>query len=247
MTSILRGTLAALAFTSTIWLTAMPAAADDFETCGKASGEEAIAACTRAIASGRYGGRRLAALLTNRCAEWPDLQENDKAIEDCSEALRLDPNIPDAYSNRGHAFFGKGQYDRAIADLNEAVRLSPDDAELLNNRGLAYNDSGRYDRAIEDFDRAIRLSPKLTAAFYNRGNAYRRKGQYDRSIEDYDSAIRLDANYTEAFFNRGVSWERKGNLQRALADYKKASELAPSDPDGPEAVKRVTKALGSRT
>ena len=181
---------------STIGLTA-PASADDYETCSKASGSEAIAACTRAIDSGRYGGRKLAGLLTNRCAEWPDLKENDKAIEDCSKALQIDPSIPDAYSNRGHAFFAKGQYDRAIDDLNEAVKLSPDDAEILNNRGLAYNDSGRYDRAIEDFDHAIRLSPKLAPAFYNRGNAYRRKGRYDRSIDDYDAAIRLDANYTK--------------------------------------------------
>jgi hypothetical protein len=44
MTSILRGTLAALAFTSTVWLAATPAAADDADTCEKASGDEAIAA-----------------------------------------------------------------------------------------------------------------------------------------------------------------------------------------------------------
>jgi tetratricopeptide (TPR) repeat protein len=245
MMPILQGTLAALTLISTVALTA-PATADDFETCSKASGREAIAACTRAIDTGRYSGRRLAGLLTNRCAELPDVQENDKAIEDCSKAIQIDPNIPDAYSNRGHAYFAKGQYDRAIDDLNEAVRLSPDDAEVLNNRGLAYSDSGRYDRAIDDFDHAIRLSPKLTPAFYNRGNAYRRKGQYDRSIEDYDSAVRLDANYTEAFFNRGISWERKGDLQRALADFNKVSEIAPSDPDAPKAIERVTKALSGR-
>src|SRR5471032_486615 len=62
MTSILRGTLAALAFTSTVWLAATPAAADDYEACAKASGDEAIAACARAIDSGRYSGRQLAEL-----------------------------------------------------------------------------------------------------------------------------------------------------------------------------------------
>jgi hypothetical protein len=49
MTSILRGTLAAPAFTSTVWLAATPAVADDVDTCEKAPGDEAIAACTRAI------------------------------------------------------------------------------------------------------------------------------------------------------------------------------------------------------
>src|SRR5687767_2043593 len=76
MTSMLRGTLAPLAFTSTVWLAAPAAAADDRETCLKESGDAAIAACTRAINSGRYSGRQLAVLLVNRCAEWPDKQEN---------------------------------------------------------------------------------------------------------------------------------------------------------------------------
>src|SRR5215468_6224374 len=73
MTPILRGTLAALALTSTVWLAATRAAADDFETCARASGDQAIAACTRAINSGRYSGRELADLFNNRCAELSDL------------------------------------------------------------------------------------------------------------------------------------------------------------------------------
>src|SRR5215510_2192721 len=39
-------------------------AGDDADTCKQASGDVAIAACTRAIASGRYAGHYLAKLLT---------------------------------------------------------------------------------------------------------------------------------------------------------------------------------------
>src|SRR4051812_32943008 len=109
MTSILRGTLAALAFTSTVWLMGGAAAADDLDTCESESGDLAIAACSRAIDSGQYSGRRLAMLLTNRCAEWPDKHENDKAIDDCSRALEIDPTSAGAFSNRGHAYHDKGQ------------------------------------------------------------------------------------------------------------------------------------------
>ena len=207
-----RRALAALAFTSTVWLAATPAVADDYDTCGKASGDEAIAACTRSINSGRYSGRQLAALFANRCAELTNMQESDKAIEDCSQAIQLNPNGADAFSNRGGAYRAKGQYDRAIEDLNQAIRLNPN----------------------------------LADAFYNRGIAYRRKGQYDRAIDDYSQAIRLNPNYAAAFYNRGLSWERKNDLQRALVDFKKFSELAPSDPDGPKAVERVTNALSGR-
>ena len=211
MTSILRGTLAALTFTSTVWLAATPAAADDYETCAQASGDQAIAACTRAIDSGRYSGRELAALFTNRCVELNDTQ-GDKAIADCSQAIRLDPDGAAAFSGRAGAYRAIGQYDRAIEDMNQAIRLSPNDADMFNNRGLAHHENGQYDRAIEDFNQTIRLAPNEAIAFYN----------------------------------RGMSWERKNDLQRALADFRKFSELAPSDPDGPKAIERVTKALSGR-
>jgi tetratricopeptide (TPR) repeat protein len=177
MTSILRGTLAALTLTSTVWLAVTPAAADDYETCAKASGDQAIAACTRAIDSGRYSGRQLAVLFTNRCVELNDTQ-SDKAIADCSQAIRLDPNGADAFSGRAGAYRAKRQYDRAIEDFNQTIRLSPNEAI--------------------------------------------------------------------AFYNRGMSWERKNDLQRALADFKTFTELATSDPDGPRAIARVTKALSGR-
>ena len=60
MTSILRHSLAALAFASAVWSAATPAAAaGDLETCREASGDQAIATCTRVIDSGRYGGPEL--------------------------------------------------------------------------------------------------------------------------------------------------------------------------------------------
>src|SRR6187401_1558794 len=245
MTSILRGTLAALTFTSTVWLTATPAAADDYETCAKASGDQAIAACTRAIDSGRYSGRQLVVLFTNRCVELNDTQ-SDKAIADCSQAIRLDPNGAAAFSGRAGAYRAKGQYDRAIEDMNQAIRLNPNLAAAFYNRGNTHQHEDQHERAIEDFSQAIRLNPNYADALLNRGVAYYAADQYDRAIEDFNQTIRLNPNEATAFCNRGMSWERKNDLQRALADFRTFSELAPSDPDGPKAIERVTKALSGR-
>jgi tetratricopeptide (TPR) repeat protein len=178
MPSILRCTLAALAVASTVWLAATPATADDIESCAKTSGDESIAACTRAINLGRHDDPEFAFLFNNRCIEWVKKQESDKAIEDCSQAIRLQPDFAWAFNNRGGAYLLKDQYDRAIEDFDQAIRLCPD--------------------------------------------------------------------YASAFYNRALSWERKSDLQRALADFKKFAELDPSDPDGPEAIKRVTKASSRR-
>jgi uncharacterized caspase-like protein len=47
------------------------------------------------------------------------------AIEDFTQAIRLDPNMAAAYYNRGNAYYRKGDYDRAIADYEAALRIEP--------------------------------------------------------------------------------------------------------------------------
>ena len=53
------------------------------------------------------------------------------------QALKLNPNYPDALNNRGIAYIGKGQYDRAIQDFDQAIKLNPKDADAIKNRAEA--------------------------------------------------------------------------------------------------------------
>ena len=227
MTSILRGTLTALGFAAAVLLAATPAAANDVDTCETASGDEAIAACTRAIKSGRYSGRELAALLNMRCFELNGKRESDKAIADCSQAIRLHENYASAFFNRGNAYRAAAEYDRSIEDYSQVIRLDPNDTDAIINRGNSYNNKGQYDRAIEDYDQAIRLKPSDADAFINRGVAYKAKGQYDRAIADYDQAIRLSPNDAAAFYNRGIAYDDKRQYDRAIEDFDQAIRLNP--------------------
>ena len=43
--------------------------------------------------------------------------DKERAIADFDTAIKLNPKDADVYTNRGLAYFDKGQYDRAIADL----------------------------------------------------------------------------------------------------------------------------------
>jgi tetratricopeptide (TPR) repeat protein len=66
----------------------------------------------------------------------------DRAIEDLDQAIRLNPNFAEAFSNRGNAYTNKGQPDRAIQDLDQAIRLNPNYAGAFRNRGLAKRAKG---------------------------------------------------------------------------------------------------------
>ncbi|MDP2277030.1 MAG: tetratricopeptide repeat protein, partial [Nitrospirota bacterium] len=125
--------------------------------------------------------------------------EHDKAIEAYTSAIALNPNLAEAYTNRGAAYADKDQYDRAIEDYNKAISINSNLAGYYYNRGNAYYDKGQYDRAIEDYNKAISINSNLAGDYTNRGAAYADKGQYDRAIEDYNKAIALNPNLAEAY------------------------------------------------
>ncbi len=59
----------------------------------------------------------------------------DGALKDYTEAIRLKPDLAEAYNNRGVARAAKGDPDGALKDCTEAIRLKPDYAGAYNNRG----------------------------------------------------------------------------------------------------------------
>jgi len=152
----------------------------------------------------------------------------DRAIEDLTQATRLDPNNSVVYGERGTAYAHKGDYDRAIADYTQTLSLDPNNAVAYNNRGGVYNDKGDYDRAIADFNQAIKLNPHYAMPHTNRGNAYTMKGDLDKAIADYTQAIQLDPNYATTYSNRGSAYNDKGDFDRAIADCTQAIRLDPN-------------------
>ena len=150
-----------------------------------------------------------------------------KAIGYLNEAIRLKPDIAEAYYNRGLAYEKIGQYKQAIENYTEAIRLEPDYTTAYNNRGNAYNKLGQPQRAIKDFNEAIRLKPDYSDAYNNRGGAYGNFGQPQRAIKDFNEAIRLKPDDATAYYNRGVAYNDLGKYQLEIEDYNEAIRLKP--------------------
>ena len=85
-----------------------------------------------------------------------DVQQ-ELAIQDYTEAIRLDPQYAIAYYTRGYAYYDLGQYERAIQDYDEAIRLNPQYANAYYNRGGSYEALGKTKEAERDFQIAKKL------------------------------------------------------------------------------------------
>jgi tetratricopeptide (TPR) repeat protein len=203
--------------------------ANDYDICHRSQGDPAIAACTRAILSGRFSGRDLAYLLGNRGAEYLRKDDYDRAFADINHAIRLDPSKAVNFRNRANIYHRKKDYDRALVDYNQAIRLNSRYADAFQDRARLYYNKSEFDRAIADLNEAIRLEPD-SDKFVDRGDAYYNKGDYDRAISDYSEAIRLSpespAPYASRCWTRGAA---NRQLSDALADCNKSLSLRPGD------------------
>jgi tetratricopeptide (TPR) repeat protein len=119
------------------------------------------------------------------------LGEPATALGPFDEAIRLDPNLADAYTNRGASYNALGQYQRAIQDLDEAIKLNPRMALAYNNRGNSFGNLDQLQRSIEDYDEAIRLNPQFALAYSNRALAYTYLGRDDDARSDIERGTEL--------------------------------------------------------
>ena len=169
--------------------------------------------------------------------------QTDEAFKQYQEAIRLNPDDPNAHNNLGNALVKKGQIDEAITQIQEALRLKPDYAEAHNTLGAALHKMGQIDEAISQLQEALRLKPDYAEAHNNLGTALGEKGQIDEAISQYQEAIRLKPDYALAHNNLGIALYRKGRASEAIRQFQEALRLKP---DYADARKNLDVALATK-
>ena len=109
-------------------------------------------------------------------------------MPDCTKAIKLDPKMTFAYTNRGIAFRIQKKPDltAALADFNKAIELSPAYAVAIAGRGEVYRLQGKLDRAVADFNKALTLSPNDGFTLAHLGYALFAKGDASGAIVNHE-------------------------------------------------------------
>jgi tetratricopeptide (TPR) repeat protein len=206
------------------------ASQNDYDDCMQhADPDRTIAGCSRIIDDIGESNRNRRIAYDNRGTAWHIKGNNNRAIADYSEAIKLNPKDALAYDNRGTAWRDEGDLHRALADYSEAIRLDPHDAPAYNNRGNIWRESGDNKRAVGDYTEAIRLDPKFALAYSNRALAWSAIGDSDHAIADCTEAIQLDPDNPAGYRTRGYTYFDIGNFAAAAQDLQRTNALA-ADP-----------------
>jgi len=202
----------------------LPAVA--WRECNEGGWDERIRGCTVIIERGAEEpiARRVTAYMRRGYAY--DFLNRDlgKAIADYTEAIRLDPQLAEAYGRRGLAHARRGEAEQVIADLDMALHLDaevlkPDTYQVFRSRGLAHFHRRELDAAILDHTEEIRRTPYYADGYLHRARAYLAKDDAAAAIADFSEAIRVEPFRPEGYIERGSIYLAQGDVERALADF----------------------------
>jgi tetratricopeptide (TPR) repeat protein len=89
----------------------------------------------------------------------------EKAIDDYTKCIELNPDFFEAYNNRGLKYLDVNEYEKAISDFNQTLIINPNYPKSYVNLGLAHFNLNQFDKAELVFNRAVELDPKSELFF----------------------------------------------------------------------------------
>ena len=96
-----------------------------------------------------------ASILTNLGNVYSQTNKLELAIEHYDLAIRLRPDLHQAYYDRALAYLLKHDSERAMSDFDKAIELRPNFAAAIANRGALHLANGNFEKALADLDTAV--------------------------------------------------------------------------------------------
>ena len=120
--------------------------------------------------------------------------DDDKALQDFSEAIHRNPKVATAYVNRGYIYNDLHKPDLGAADFETAIKLEPNNGQA--HMGLAYSDLdlGKSKAAIHESELAEKQMGDSEFVHVIRATAYGRQGMLTKAISEYHAALKFAPN-----------------------------------------------------
>jgi tetratricopeptide (TPR) repeat protein len=164
------------------------------------------------------GGREKAVALRLRAFVSAIKGSFQPALNDLSEAIRLDPTSTEAYYNRGRIYSQLGELKKAVSDYTVAIEGKRDFWQAYGNRGNALTRLEQYDAALEDYAALLRLKPQERAALEGRAEVHKHLDDWELAAKDYDQLLQEFPQDVKLHLLRALVFFRQGDTLRALED-----------------------------
>jgi tetratricopeptide (TPR) repeat protein len=170
-----------------------------------------------------------------------DQGETDLAIDALNQAVKINPDLAEAYFHLGIAYALIESRDASIIenDVNANVPdLDKDRKDKKKNSEIA------FERAIDGFKKIVAANKDDFAAWYNMGRSYNKLNKDEDALDAFREAVKLNPEDTEYQTALGAILIKLARYREAIPPLKKALEI---DPDNVEAQEFLEDAEAGRS
>jgi serine/threonine protein kinase/cytochrome c-type biogenesis protein CcmH/NrfG len=158
---------------------------------------------------------------------YTELGQNDQAVQELSDALKLDSRSAEAYSALADLYYRQGRLKDVEPNFQKSVDLAPDDWRMANQFGVYYLRTGKPDLAAVQFQKAVSITPENARVLNNLGLAYRLQNRLPEARTNLEHAIQLEPSAI-LYRNLGYVLSDEGKYPQAAEKFQKEIELDPS-------------------
>lgn len=153
----------------------------------------------------------------------------EHAIALLEEAVRINPDLPEAHGQLGTALLKRGQLEHAEESLRRALNLDPNFVDALYNLGLIAHRRNDYSEAARHFALAVSIRPQHFDAHLGLGADLSRLGRADEAIEHLRAAARLRPDDPRPYKRLGSALAALGRYEEAIGHLRDGVRQLPHD------------------
>jgi TolB-like protein/Flp pilus assembly protein TadD len=155
-----------------------------------------------------------------------------KARLNASEALRLQPDLPEGHLALGYSYYyGDRDYERALAEFEIARRGLPNESQAYFAIGAIQRRQGKWAESTANLEKAATLDPKNAKILANLAFSYIALRNFEAADKTLDRIIAVAPQSLQAAALKGIiALYGRGDL--SVADKQFSSISPETDPDG---------------
>lgn len=157
-----------------------------------------------------------------------------KALAAAEEAIRLEPDLPEAHLALGfYHYYCERDYQRALDEFAIARKSLPNSADVYLAIGAIQRRQGKWAESTANMEKAASLSPRDAFLLMNLADNYRAVDDYEKADRLFDRAIEAAPNSVSARTGKAMlAVDLKGDLSEIDKQLAQIQPGVGSDAEG---------------
>jgi Tfp pilus assembly protein PilF len=138
------------------------------------------------------------------------------------QALRIQPDYPEALVGYGYSLINENRYDTAASTFDAALRLDGDQEEAYYGKALSLYYAKNYPQSLKELFRLMDLNASHFGGMLLAGDNYQMQNRYDSALYWYQEGYDMGTPTAGLCNAMGYIYDTQGNTEKAIQLYREA-------------------------